>query len=86
MNATDTPIVYTDRFVTDVRVDGMASTGPYGGKLRTRFVVRCGDGRARRVYAMSYGNAASLYLVVGGVDTFLGVDDEHALERHARSL
>lgn len=75
-------LTYTDNFIVDVRIDAYGFPfQQYGGKVRTPYMVTCVDGRTRRVYAMSYGNAASLYVVVGGVDTFLGIDDEHALER-----
>lgn len=47
----------------------------YGPKVPTRYRVRLSTdsptGRLRRVYAMSYGNAASLYVIVKGEDVFL---------------
>lgn len=73
----------TDRaLLTDIRVTDSPSYGRtvsgYGGKIPTRYLVRYA-GRWRRVYAMQYGNAGSVYLVVNGRDTFLDTDTEHAL-------
>lgn len=46
----------------------------YGAKVPTTVMVRLpGRSRWRRVYAMAYGNSASLYVVVDGRDVF--VDD-----------
>ena len=42
----------------------------YGSKLRTPYVVRY-EGRTRRVYAICYGNAASMYIVVNKRQLFI---------------
>ena len=45
----------------------------YGSKIPTRYWVSVAEGasRRRRVWAMSYGNAASLYVIVKGEVLFL---------------
>lgn len=73
-------------FFVHVRIDSEALRGgPYGRKLRTPYVATCADGRARRVWAICYGNAASHYVVVQGMRVFLSVDAEQACEQ-ARNL
>jgi hypothetical protein len=68
-------------YCTAVHVDdtaprsGQTVTG-YGGKIPTRYRLTYA-GRNRRVYAMSYGNAASLYVIVGGAVAHLDTDTEH---------
>ena len=60
----------------------------YGAKIPTRYWVRLttdpkGAG-FRRVYCMSYGNAASLYVIALGGEVFLSETDlAVALERDA---
>lgn len=54
------------------------SASGYGPKLPTPYLVHY-DGRWRRVYAICYGNAASVYLVHGGSRVFLDVATECAL-------
>jgi hypothetical protein len=53
---------------------GQTATG-YGSKLPTRYRVRLASddptARLRRVYAMCYGNAASLYVLVKGEPVFI---------------
>lgn len=74
------------RYTDPARVSGMRVTDVprygagafYGPKLPTRYMLTYA-GRERRVYAMSYGNAASVYVVVAGNDVFLDTDTEHAL-------
>lgn len=78
-------LTYTDPAdVTAVTADdtapmyGRTVTG-YGGKIPTRYRITY-RGRTRRVYAMCYGNSASVYVIVGGAVAFLDTDTEHALE------
>lgn len=52
-----------------------SATG-YGSKIPTRFMVECSDNRSRRVYAICYSNAASLYIIVGGKRRPLLTDEE----------
>lgn len=52
----------------------------YGPKLPTRYRITFTDGRTRRVYVMQYGNSGSAYVVIGGVDIFLDIDTECALQ------
>jgi len=59
-------------------------SGTYGRKLPLSYMAHCRDGRTRRVYAMQYGNAASLYVLIGGVDTFLSIEAESKLEAYGR--
>lgn len=77
-----TTLDYTpEGFFVHVRIDPTPCYGgPYGRKLRTPYVATCADGRARRVWAICYGNAASHYIVVGGRRVFLGIDAERACE------
>jgi hypothetical protein len=71
--------------VTDDPFYGRTADG-YGGRIATRYMVRLpGDSaRWRRVYAMCYGNAASIYVTVRGTIVFI---DDHeiaaALAPHA---
>lgn len=51
----------------------------YGGKLVTPYMLTLSDGRERRVYAMQYGNGASVYVRRAGEDVFLDTVAEHAL-------
>jgi len=44
----------------------------YGNKLNTGYKVLYA-GKVRRVYAVCHSNVASLYVIVKGVKTFLGV-------------
>lgn len=73
---------YTDPArVTGYTVDAVAprygvSASGYGGKIPTRYGIHYA-GRWRRVYAMAYGNAASLYVVYHGAPVFLDVETEH---------
>ena len=72
------------RDIVAVDVDTVAPRGPYvsgyGDRVPTRFRVVLSDGRARRVYAACYGNAASLYVTVAGVRRYLDPDGESAVE------
>lgn len=65
--------------VTDDPTYGRTATG-YGRKLPTCYMLTLDDRRKRRVYAMSYGNTATLYVVVGGVDHVLESDAESMVE------
>lgn len=51
----------------------------YGGKIPTRYMVKYCN-RWKRVYAMSYGNSASLYIITSGQDVFLDGTTESKLE------
>jgi hypothetical protein len=71
-------------YCTAVHVDVAAplagqTVSGYGGKLPTRYRLTYA-GRNRRVYAMCYGNAASLFVIVGGAVAHLDTITEHALE------
>jgi len=62
--------------VASVKADDTAHRNPYsmgyGAKIPTRFWVKLTGGpKWRRVYAMQYGNAASLYVTVKGRDVFI---------------
>lgn len=50
----------------------------YGSKLPTPYRVRYGN-RWRRVYAMCFGNAGSIYIIHRGAVLFLDIDTEYAL-------
>lgn len=78
--------------VADAKADATAAPNPYatgyGSKIPTRYWVRLTtDSPAsgwRRVYAMQYGNAASLYILSRGGEVFLSDTDlAVALERSA---
>lgn len=73
------PGLTTEVRVTTQPTYGQTVTG-YGGKIPTRYMVKYA-GRWRRVYAMSYGNSASLYIVVGGQDALLDLTTEERIER-----
>jgi len=50
---------------------GRTATG-YGAKIPTRYMVTLtGETRERRVYAMVYGNAGSLYVIRDGGEVFI---------------
>lgn len=65
--------------VTNEPTYNTTATG-YGGKLPTRYMLTLNDRRKRRVYAMCYGNSASLYVIVNGVNAFLEVGTESMIE------
>lgn len=78
-----TGIDYLDaRLVHGVAVDAVAPRNPYasgyGSKIPTAYRLQVRNG-TRRVYAMCYGNASSLYVIVEGKDQFLGPDVEALL-------
>lgn len=52
----------------------------YGDKLATPYRVMLSDNRWRRVYAICYGNAASVYVNSNGVRLFLDDATEYALQ------
>lgn len=68
----------TDSKVTEIPRSGQTVSG-YGRKIPTRYMIRY-SGRWHRVYAMSYGNAASVYIVSKGETLFLDTDTEHNVE------
>lgn len=37
----------------------------YGAKIPTGRMVKCSDGRTRRVYCITYSNSGSLYIIIG---------------------
>lgn len=82
------PVNYTDAsktesvLVTEAPTYGRTVTG-YGGKIPTRYMLKYA-GRTRRVYAMAYGNSATLYIVVNGEDRILDHITSERLERLSR--
>lgn len=56
-----------------------SATG-YGSKMPTPYRVMLSDKRWRRVYAICYGNAASVYVNSNGVRLFLDDATEYALQ------
>ena len=71
-------------FIVSVRDDGARerrSRDGYGGKLTTPYIVRCADGRERRVWAMCYGNAASHYIIVDGREVLLSIEAEFLISQ-----
>jgi hypothetical protein len=74
---TDSQLV-TDARVTDVPRSGQTASG-YGGKVPTRYMLKYA-GYWHRVYAMAYGNSASVYIIVKGEDFFLDTDTEYNLQ------
>jgi hypothetical protein len=76
-------VQYTDsQLVTDVRVTSVPRSGQtvsgYGGKVPTPYMLKYA-GIWHRVYAMAYGNSASVYIIVKGEDFFLDTDTEYRL-------
>lgn len=57
-----------------------AGVDGYGSKIRTRYMVDCADNRRRRVYAISFSNAGTLYVNVKGERLMLCADAELKLE------
>lgn len=57
---------------------GRSASG-YGGKIPTAYEIQY-LGRWRRVYAMCYGNACTLYVLVRGVMVILDSDTVCSLE------
>ena len=73
-----------DDAVRDMYVDDAApyygrTASGYGSKIPTRYRLALADGRTRRVYAMAYGNGASVYVIIGGAVAHLESDTEHDL-------
>lgn len=76
-------VEYTDPSkVTNVRCPGAPRYGQtgtgHGGQIPTAHMIEY-LGVWRRVYAMAYGNSASLYVKVQGADVFLDPDTQHLL-------
>ena len=46
------------------------STG-YGGKIPSEYMVKCTDGKTRRIYTCIYGNSGSFYIIVKGQDYYI---------------
>ena len=87
-----TTIKYTNpRSVTAVHVEDSAPHNPYatgyGAQIPMPYRLTFTDGRTRRVYAVCYGNAASLYVRIDGETRYLDTDTEYALQdaRDART-
>ena len=63
-----------DFIVSTAQVDApksnQSATG-YGKKIPTTWVACCLDNRVRRVYAICYGNASSLYVIVQSKRVFI---------------
>jgi len=75
--------------VAAIRIDRHAPTynrsaSGYGSKIPTRYSIALfnkngtSSERFRRVYAICYGNAASLYIIVNGERHFIDTDTEYA--------
>ena len=64
--------------VQDLHPPRCNSATGYGPKLPTAYRVRYA-GRWRRVYAICYGNASSVYINVRGAREFLDIATEYAL-------
>lgn len=85
------PDTLTYGTIAEASADAEARPNPYaygyGAKIPTRYRVRLtddGPGPLRRVYAMCYGNAGSLYVLRRGDMVFLSDTDlAVALERAA---
>lgn len=55
----------------------------YGSRIPTRYwVMLPTESRWRKVYAMCYGNSASLYVKVKGTDTFISETELAAMLDH----
>ena len=52
----------------------------YGRKIPTRYKVKLTDNKTRRVYCVNYGNAGSVYVIIGNEWHFLDVDSEYLLQ------
>lgn len=78
-------ITYTDPTLLDAVRSDLRAPKPnpyasgYGPKIPTRHSIRYA-GVWRRVYVMRYGNSGSAYVRVKGVDTFLDIPTEYALQ------
>ena len=73
-----------DDAVRDMYVDDAApyygrTVSGYGSKIPTRYRLALANSRTRRVYAMAYGNGASVYVIIGGAVALLKSDTEHNL-------
>jgi len=82
---TDMTITYTDpAVVKDTAVDVVYPANPYasgyGPKIPTRYRVKYGDNRWRRVYVMQYGNAGSAYILKEGKELFIDSTTEYRLQ------
>lgn len=62
--------------ITDTPTYGRTVSG-YGGKIPTEYMLRLvGERPWKRVYAMCYGNAVSLYVLRHGKEFFLDYEIE----------
>jgi hypothetical protein len=64
--------------VRDLNPPRSRSVSGYGADIPTAYRIRYGT-RWHRVYAMQYGNAASVYIRKAGADLFLDIATEYAL-------
>lgn len=78
MTVTYTNPALVDAVVTDLYPPRATSVTGYGDKLPTRYRIHY-RGCWRRVYAMRYSNAASLYVRVLGNDEFIDTTTEYKL-------
>lgn len=76
------PALVTDARITPIPRHGQTVSG-YGGRIPTRYMIRY-MGVWRRVYAMVYGNAGSVYVNVKGSPVFLDIETEYSLEDMGR--
>ena len=78
-------VTYTDpAVVKDTAVDATYPANPYaagyGPKIPTRYRLKYGDNRWRRVYVMQYGNSGSAYILRRGKELFLDSSTEYRLQ------
>lgn len=72
MYVEDSFIKSVERQPLDWQKAGLQFTASgYGSKIPTELVLKCADGRQRRVYATCYSNCPSLWVNVGGLKRFL---------------
>jgi len=72
------PALVTEVKITTTTPDQGSVTG-YGSKIPTAYMIKYRR-HWHRVYAMVYGNAASIYIHSLGEDLFLDTDTEHSLQ------
>ena len=72
MYVEDSFIKSVERQPLDWQKAGLQFTASgYGSKIPTELVVRCADGRKRRVYATCFSNSPSLWMTVQGTRVHL---------------
>lgn len=71
------------RFITGIsftEAPRHSSASGYGNKIPMAYMLHCADNRKRRVYAICYSNASTVYILYKGERLILDVDTEQYIQ------